>query len=188
MLHCLPTRDGPLGSGKRSLSAELRLPRSSPFAACSWLIGNIRAEPRSATTTVMSYRSSPAQIRHRMTVLWLDHPMPMAYSVAGRPGFVVATKGLSDCLTASEREAVIAHERAHLRGHHHRIINVCEVFAKALPVIPLFKAAPAAVRRLVELAADDRAAQATSPDAVRSALRVVATSPLPQPVWTLGAR
>ena len=62
----------------------------------------------------------------------------------------------------------------------------CEVFAKALPVIPLFKAAPAAVRRLVELAADDRAAQATSPDAVRSALRVVATSPLPQPVWTLG--
>ena len=40
-------------------------------------------------------------------------------------------------------------------------------------MIPLFKAAPAAVRRLVELAADDRAAQATSPDAVRSALRVV---------------
>lgn len=26
-----------------------------------------KAEPRSATTTVMSYRSSPAQIRHRMT-------------------------------------------------------------------------------------------------------------------------
>ncbi|WP_336882806.1 M56 family metallopeptidase [Rhodococcus globerulus] len=119
-------------------------------------------------------------------VLWLDHPMPMAYSVAGRPGFVVATKGLSECLTAPEREAVIAHERAHLRGQHHRIINVCEVFAKALPVIPLFKAAPVAVRRLVELAADDRAAQDTSPDAVRSALSVVATSPLPQPVWTLG--
>lgn len=112
--------------------------------------------------------------------------MPMAYSVAGRPGFVVATRGLSDCLTESERDAVIAHERAHLRGHHHRIINVCEVLAKTLPMIPLCVAAPAAVRRLVELAADERAAYITSPDAVRSALRVVATTPLPQPVWTLG--
>ncbi len=103
--------------------------------------------------------------------------MPMAYSVAGRPGFVVATRGLSDCLTESERDAVIAHERAHLRGHHHRIINVCEVLAKTLPMIPLCVAAPAAVRRLVELAADERAAYITSPDAVRSALRVVATTP-----------
>lgn len=119
-------------------------------------------------------------------VLWLDHPLPMAYSVAGRPGFVVATRGLSDCLTASERDAVIAHERAHLRGHHHRIINVCEVLAKTLPMIPLCAAAPAAVRRLVELAADERAAHVTSPDAVRSALSVVATAPLPPPVWTLG--
>ena len=56
-------------------------------------------------------------------VLWLDHPLPMAYSVAGKPGFVVATQGLSSALSGGERDAVLAHERAHLSGGHHRIVG-----------------------------------------------------------------
>ncbi|MER2221835.1 MAG: M56 family metallopeptidase, partial [Rhodococcus sp. (in: high G+C Gram-positive bacteria)] len=121
-------------------------------------------------------------------VLWLDHPLPMAYSVAGKPGFVVATQGLSSALTEGERDAVLAHERAHLSGGHHRIVGVCEVLAAVLPRVPLFAAAPAAVGAIVELSADRHAARVTSPAAVRSALAVVSKSPLPQPDWSLGDR
>ncbi|XGU21755.1 M48 family metalloprotease [Rhodococcus sp. 3Y1] len=66
----------------------------------------------------------------------------MAYSVAGKPGFVVATQGLSSALSGGERDAVLAHERAHLSGGHHRIVGACEVLAAVLPRVPLFAAAP----------------------------------------------
>ena len=121
-------------------------------------------------------------------VLWLDHPLPMAYSVAGKPGFVVATQGLSSALSGGERDAVLAHERAHLSGGHHRIVGACEVLAAVLPRVPLFAAAPAAVGAIVELSADRHAARVTSPAAVRSALAVVSKSPLPQPDWSLSDR
>ncbi|WP_037217530.1 M56 family metallopeptidase [Rhodococcus pyridinivorans] len=124
--------------------------------------------------------------RSRGDVMWLDHPLPMAYSVGGRPGFVVATEGLSACLSAGEREAVLAHERAHLRGQHHRIVNVCNVLAEVFPRVPLFAAAPTAVTTLVELTADQHAARVTSPATVRSALTAVSASTLPRPAGTLG--
>ncbi|MGN5240885.1 MULTISPECIES: M48 family metalloprotease [unclassified Rhodococcus (in: high G+C Gram-positive bacteria)] len=119
-------------------------------------------------------------------VMWLAHPMPMAYSVAGRPGFVVATDGLSDFLTTGERDAVLAHERAHLRGGHHLIVTTCDILAAVFPVVPLFASAPSAVKTLVELTADQHAAHATSTATVCSALTVVSASTLSQPAGTLG--
>ncbi|QSE87626.1 M56 family metallopeptidase (plasmid) [Rhodococcus pseudokoreensis] len=122
----------------------------------------------------------------RGDVMWLDHPLPMAYSVSGRPGFVVATEGLSSSLSSVERDAVLAHERAHLSGHHHRIVSICDVLAKVFPRVPLFARAPGAVKTVIELAADQQAAKATSPAVVSSALAAVADAALPQPAWTLG--
>ncbi|PKV76658.1 M56 family metallopeptidase [Nocardia fluminea] len=118
-------------------------------------------------------------------VMWLDHPKPMAYSVDGRPGMVVATEGLAKTLNDGERRAVLAHEYAHLRGGHHRLIRSCEVLAAALPWIPLFARAPKAVAALAEFAADDSAAIATSPETIRSALCIVAASTSTQPSATL---
>ncbi|QBJ96344.1 M56 family peptidase [Rhodococcus sp. ABRD24] len=119
-------------------------------------------------------------------VMWLEHPVPMAYSVSGRPGFVVATEGLSSSLSSIERDAVLAHERAHLNGHHHLIVSVCDVLASAFPVVPLFVRAQHAVHTVIELAADQQAARATSPAAVSSALSAVAGASSQTPAWTLG--
>ncbi|MFF5035676.1 M56 family metallopeptidase [Nocardia salmonicida] len=118
-------------------------------------------------------------------VMWLDHPKPMAYSVDGRPGIIVATEGLASKLSDGERRAVLAHEYAHLQGGHHRLIRGCEVLAAALPWIPLFASAPKAVAALAEFAADDSAAAATSPATIRSALCVVAASTGSEPSATL---
>ncbi|GAB3204186.1 M56 family metallopeptidase [Nocardia tengchongensis] len=104
-------------------------------------------------------------------LVWLEHPAPLAYSVAGRGGYVVVTDGLAHCLTDAQRQAVLAHEHAHLRARHHQILGVCQVFARAFPWIPVFAAAPAAMASLVELAADRAAGD---PRALAAALRIVA--------------
>ena len=117
-------------------------------------------------------------------IMWLDHPLPLAYSIDGRPGYVVATEGLLAHLDPDQQRAVIAHERAHLRGRHHRIVNICEILAAAFPRVPLFAAAPAAV--LVEVAADRSAAAVTSADTVRSALSTVSQAHSARPLWALG--
>ncbi|MFD6357485.1 M56 family metallopeptidase [Nocardia tengchongensis] len=104
-------------------------------------------------------------------LVWLEHPAPLAYSVAGRGGYVVVTDGLAQCLTDAQWQAVLAHEHAHLRARHHQILGVCQVFARAFPWIPVFAAAPAAMASLVELAADRAAGD---PRALAAALRIVA--------------
>lgn len=130
-----------------------------------------------------------------VTTLWLDHPAPLAYSVPGRPGFIVATEGLRTHLTPGELAAVLAHERAHLQHRHHTMVAACDVLSRVLPVVPLFRRAPAVVRTQVELSADRTAVRATDPATVRAALSKVAglgvavpAGSLPQPDPALDLR
>lgn len=102
-------------------------------------------------------------------VLWLDRVRPLAYSVGGRPGLVVATTGLRR-LPAQQVAAVLCHERAHLRGRHHLLVSLAEALAVAVPVVPLFGRAPVAMRLLVELVADAAAVRRCGPPAVSAAL------------------
>ena len=111
--------------------------------------------------------------RAERAVLWLEEDAPVAYSIGGRAGRVVATRGIAR-LRPRERAAVLAHERAHLRGRHHLLVLAAEIVAAALPFVPLFRQAPAAVRVLAELAADATAARQHGPGPVRSALLAVA--------------
>ncbi|MFG1771026.1 M56 family metallopeptidase [Nocardia salmonicida] len=150
--------------------------------------------------TVVGHRGRTAALRRRHRelvqivgrvdaaggkVVRLEHSVPLAYSVAGRGGFVVVTDGLERCLTDTQWRAVLAHEHAHLRGFHHHIVGACQVLAQAFSWIPLFAAAPAAMTTLVEFAADRAAATSTDPRALSAALHTVAahgatapTSPL----------
>jgi hypothetical protein len=73
-------------------------------------------------------------------------------------------------LTPAAVRAALEHERAHLRGRHHLLVAVVETLAAALPACPLLRAAPAAVKDLVELAADAGAARRCGAAAVREAL------------------
>jgi beta-lactamase regulating signal transducer with metallopeptidase domain len=103
-------------------------------------------------------------------VLWLAHEQPLAFSMAGRPGVVVATEGLTRHLEPGAVAAVLAHGRAHLTGRHHVLVAIADAVRASLPFVPLFRAAPKAVRDLVELAADVGAARDCGPAAVHTAL------------------
>lgn len=111
-------------------------------------------------------------------VIWLREPAPVAYSFGGRRGAIVATAGVRR-LARRERDAVLAHERAHLRGRHHLLVLGADVLATALPFVPLCRRAPGAVRVLVELAADASAARRHGPEPVRAALLAVSAAGAP---------
>lgn len=112
--------------------------------------------------------------------LWLAHDRPLAFSLAGRRRIVVATDGLTRHLGAPAAAAVLAHERAHLRGRHHLLVATAEALRAALPFVPLFGRAPAAIRALVELAADAAAVRHHGTSAVRSALLCVSHHDTPR--------
>lgn len=103
-------------------------------------------------------------------ILWLAHDQPLAFSMAGRPGVVVATEGLTRHLDPGAVAAVLAHEKAHLAGRHHLLVAIADAVRTTFPFVPLFREAPRAIRDLVELAADVVAARDCGPAAVRTAL------------------
>ncbi|UJW29964.1 M56 family metallopeptidase [Saccharothrix sp. AJ9571] len=113
--------------------------------------------------------------------LWLAHDEPMAYSLDGPPALVVATNGLANRLSDQEIQAVLAHEHAHLRGKHHRLVGLASTAGNALGFIPLMREAPAALRLLVELAADRAAVAECGIAPVRSALLAMTSAPPPPP-------
>ncbi|MDF9813939.1 M56 family metallopeptidase [Streptomyces sp. SPB162] len=60
---------------------------------------------------------------------------PDAYALPGRPGRIVVTTGMLRALRPGEREALLAHERAHLAGHHHRFLVVAALAATCHPLL-----------------------------------------------------
>jgi len=80
----------------------------------------------------------------------------IAYAQPGRPGHVVVSQGMLDALAPEEQLVVIAHERSHLRHHHHRYVAVVETCAAG--IAPL-RSLAAAVRFACERWADEDAAR-----------------------------
>ncbi|OHV65596.1 peptidase M48 [Pseudofrankia sp. BMG5.36] len=117
----------------------------------------------------------------RDDILVVEHPVPAVYCLPTRRRMVVVSEGALALLDPPMLDAVIAHEHAHLRGHHYLITTITAVLARAFPRLPLFTAADDEVRRLVEMAADDSAARRTTPRTVARALLDLVAGQVPAP-------
>jgi beta-lactamase regulating signal transducer with metallopeptidase domain len=120
----------------------------------------------------------------------VDDEHPTAFCVGGGRPTVVLTSAALDVLSHDELYAVLAHERAHLAHRHHRLLTVAAVLRGALPVLPLLREAPTELGRLVEMHADDDAAQRHDPSLLASALVLLASatsSAVQQPVLAVAA-
>jgi Zn-dependent protease with chaperone function len=111
----------------------------------------------------------------------VDHAQPAAYCVAGRHPTVILTTGAVRALDPDQLDAVLAHERAHLAAHHHRLRAMARIGRQVLPFLPLMREADMQIARLVELHADDKATRARDPGALAAALVILATSASPAP-------
>lgn len=100
----------------------------------------------------------------------VDDERPAAYCLPGRAHRIVLTSAALAKLGPEELAAVVAHERAHVRGRHHLVVAFAEALAAAFPRIRLFSAAKTQTERLVELAADDAACASTDQFTLAGAL------------------
>lgn len=105
----------------------------------------------------------------------MEHPQPMAFCLGGRQPTVVLTTGALEVLDPGQLAAVLAHERAHLAGHHHLLMGLARVGRLVLPFVPLLREADEQVARLAELHADDEAARACDSRPLATALVILAT-------------
>ncbi|MGY3684974.1 M56 family metallopeptidase [Streptomyces sp. TE33382] len=115
-------------------------------------------------------RSALYQLRHCRTALKrlanapsagdlsiLDQPEADAYALPGNPGRIVVTSGMLRTLEGPEREALFAHERAHLAGRHHYFLAATDLATRCLPGMNALRGA---IALAVERVADEAAARA----------------------------
>jgi Zn-dependent protease with chaperone function len=117
-------------------------------------------------------------------VVVVDADKPAAYCVAGRPPAIVVTSSALATLHESELDAVLAHERAHLSGHHTHVTAVLRSLAVVFARVPLMTEGADEVSRLLEMCADDAAARQYGPEALLSGLLALAGA---TPAPALGA-
>ncbi|MGW9301879.1 M56 family metallopeptidase [Streptomyces cyaneofuscatus] len=88
----------------------------------------------------------------------LPDDVPYAYALPGSPGRVMVSTAMLAALDPAERRALLAHERAHLDGRHHRLLLATRL---AGCINPLLRPLQAALVYSTERWADEEAARAT---------------------------
>jgi hypothetical protein len=103
----------------------------------------------------------------------IDHPAPAAYCLPGARSVTVLSEGMIALLSPDELDAVVAHERAHLRQKHHLLLDAFRSWKRALPWFPIATRAQDAVALLLEMLADDTARRAAGDAVLADAIRLV---------------
>lgn len=75
----------------------------------------------------------------RTGTLVVPHRDAAVYCLPGRDRLVVCTSSAFAALDAEQLRVVLAHERAHLRWHHHLILTGAGTLRSALPFVPAFE-------------------------------------------------
>lgn len=180
-----------------ALRAQYAAPQGATFGAIGGLVVTAALVRSLSCFTVVLARAAAerkrqrdvlaviGRIDRRLDAVIVEHEQAVAYCLPGRHQRVVLSTAALAALDADQLRAVLAHERAHLRGRHDLLIAAVAALADAFPHVPLFAAAQAHVARLIELRADDVAHQATERLTLAEALLALAASPTPAPA--LGA-
>jgi Zn-dependent protease with chaperone function len=135
---------------------------------------------RSRHLSLVNLLSAPMPDRPGTRVL--DHPAPVAYCLPGMTRSVtVLSEGLVSLLDAHQLQAVIAHERAHLRQQHHLVLVAFKSWHSALPWFPIANRAENAVGLLVEMLADDQARRVVDDNTLATAIALVASEGTDRP-------
>jgi hypothetical protein len=135
------------------------------------------------------YREARCLPGREQTVV-VDDEAADAYALPGRPGRIVVTAGMLAALDGPGRAALLAHERAHLSGHHYLFAATVRLAASANP---LLRPVAGAVEYTVERWADERAATVVGDRRLvahaigRAALAAKATRPRRRVPAVLGA-
>jgi Zn-dependent protease with chaperone function len=110
----------------------------------------------------------------------IDDDTARVYCLPGRGGRVVFTSAALSRLSAAQRDAVLAHERAHLRGRHHLLVASAALLRHAFPRVRLFTQACEHTALLIEMRADDVAGRGCGRRPLAEALIMLTSRITPQ--------
>jgi Zn-dependent protease with chaperone function len=131
------------------------------------LLAGAAAAALLAAAVVVTVRAARSLVRAGRACRHLSGPdrlvitrdeRPTAYAVPTRAGVIVVSTGMLALLSTAERQALLAHEEAHLRHRHALFVLLADLSAAANP---LLRPLAARVRLAAELHADEDAARAT---------------------------
>lgn len=131
-------------------------------------------------------RTTPDSPLSARDVRMLEVDQPMAYCLPGLRQRVVLSEGTVARLSRDELEAVIGHERAHLRARHDLILEAFIAVHDAFPRFVRSRSALGAVQLLVELLADDTAIRTSGRTQLGRALVACADSVAPRGAMAIG--
>ncbi|MFD8352437.1 M56 family metallopeptidase [Streptomyces coelicoflavus] len=117
--------------------------------------------------------------RSDLGVTVLEDDRPAVYCLPGTGHRIVLTSAALAALEPQALDAVIAHERAHIRQRHHLVLAFADALERAFPRVQLFHTAAEETRRLVEMAADDEATDRTDSLTLAGALVELAGAGVP---------
>lgn len=84
----------------------------------------------------------------------IDLDAARAYAIPGRHRRIVVSSGMLRSLSGPQRRALLAHEAAHLRCHHHVYVQLARLAAAANPLMmPVSRAVDCCVERWADAAA-----------------------------------
>ncbi len=175
---------GPAGPAQLALYglAAALLARTGAVAARAAVAAR-RAGPRGRAQAAATVRRLPGGV----TASVVPSGQVAAWCGGLRRPRVVITTGLLDLLGPAEQQAVLAHEAAHIRLGHPRILLAGAVIGRSYRWLPPARLASDRLRRDLEAAADDQAAAAAGTGPLLSALAKVALAATP-PAATAPAR
>jgi Zn-dependent protease with chaperone function len=145
----------PLNVGSTTLLFPVTLLALGALAACTGTIARSVLLQWRLLRTAQS-RAATLQLAGDLSVVNDEHAD--AYALPGNPGRIVVTSGMLRALTPLEREALFAHERAHLRCRHHYFLAVAELAAHCHPAL---RQVCGTISLAAERTADEAAALAT---------------------------
>lgn len=185
----------------RACTAALRQQYETPAGQALAITGGllfVGVVGRTAYSVITAFRairmSRQVQLQHlaiassshpQWPVSVIDHVTAAAYCIPGREPRLVFTSAALAQLTDEQAAAVVAHERAHLRGRHDLVLALFAGLRDAFPFLASTRMAQAEVARLIEMRADDIALQNTDRFTLASAL--VGLSQAPVPAGAVGA-
>jgi beta-lactamase regulating signal transducer with metallopeptidase domain len=122
------------------------------------------------------------QVADGMDATVVDHDTPAVYSLPASDArnTVIVSTGALRLLSDEELAAVVAHERGHLRHHHHLVTAIAGALQLAFPRVPLLRHARSEIEILAEMAADDHARREHSGNTLAAALLALATARTPR--------
>jgi Zn-dependent protease with chaperone function len=115
----------------------------------------------------------------RLGVVMVEAAEPLVYCLPAPAATVVVTTAARRALSRGQLRAALTHERAHLAGRHHLLLAVAAAVGRALPWLPVFAQAGAALASLLEMRADDAAARVHGRRTVAAAIAAMGSRPAP---------